>query len=91
MGRIETDFSDKTLRCENRHVIGYERLDRQILMVGDVGIYNFCRLVCMRDGCGSVVEFAAPNLSNKDDINYLSDIPKPKKLRHSVIQNTDES
>lgn len=73
------DFSDNTIYCQNRHVIGFERLDRQILVIGETAIFNFARLRCMQDGCFSVVEWIAPSLK-ADDISSINDIPNPKQI-----------
>ena len=76
MGTL-TNFDNQTVRCRScRAIIGFERLDRQVLIINQTAIFNFARFACVR--CEKFGEWSSPNLLNKSDINNPDDVPKVK-------------
>jgi hypothetical protein len=85
MANTKKDFSDKDFNCKScRKHLATEKLDRQILVVGRLAIFNFASIVCMN--CQALNLWQSPNLSPVKGENLLSrypdsvrDLPKPEK------------
>ncbi len=87
MPNTKKDFADKKFLCKNsscRAHLATEKLDRQILVVGRLAIFNFASIVCMN--CQALNLWQSPNLSPVKGENLLSrypdsvrDLPKPEK------------
>jgi hypothetical protein len=85
MANTKKDFSDKDFKCKKcRAHLATEKLDRQILVVGRLAIFNFASIVCMN--CQALNLWQSPNLSPVKGENLLSrypdsvrDLPKPEK------------
>jgi hypothetical protein len=85
MPNTKKDFSDKDFNCKRcRAHLATEKLDRQILVVGRLAIFNFASIVCM--SCQALNLWQSPNLSPVKGENLLSrypdkasDLPKPEK------------
>jgi ribosomal protein L40E len=83
MPNNKKDFSDKNFNCKNcRAHLATEKLDRQILVVGRLAIFNFASIVCM--SCSALNLWQSPNLLPAKKENLLSrypdkatDLPKP--------------
>jgi hypothetical protein len=83
MPNNKKDFSDKDFNCKKcRAHLGTEKLDRQILVVGRLAIFNFASVVCMN--CQALNLWQSPNLlPNKNEKSLCrypdkaSDLPKP--------------
>jgi hypothetical protein len=86
MPNNKKDFSDKDFNCKNcRAHLATEKLDRQILVVGRLAIFNFASIVCMN--CLALNLWQSPNLLRDKNENLLSrypdkasDLPKPGKV-----------
>jgi ribosomal protein L40E len=85
MSNTKKDFSDKDFKCKrcNAH-LATEKLDRQILVVGRLAIFNFASIVCM--SCQALNLWQSPNLLPTKNESLLSrypdkasDLPKPEK------------
>jgi hypothetical protein len=85
MPNTKKDFADKDFRCKrcNAH-LATEKLDRQILVIGRLAIFNFASIVCM--SCLAINLWQSPNLLPNKNENLLSrypdkasDLPKPGK------------
>jgi ribosomal protein L40E len=85
MPNTKKDFKDKDFKCKrcNAH-LATEKLDRQILVVGRLAIFNFASIVCM--SCQALNLWQSPNLLPTKNENLLnrfpdkaSDLPKPEK------------
>jgi hypothetical protein len=85
MANTKKDFSDKDFRCKRcRAHLATEKLDRQILVVGRLAIFNFASIVCMN--CLALNLWNSPNLLPTKNESLLSrypdkasDLPKPDK------------
>jgi ribosomal protein L40E len=85
MPNTKKDFSDKDFNCKRcRAHLATEKLDRQILVVGRLAIFNFASIVCM--SCNALNLWQSPNLLPAKGENLLSrypdsvrDLPKPEK------------
>jgi hypothetical protein len=85
MANTKKDFADKKFNCKKcRAHLATEKLDRQILVVGRLAIFNFASIVCMN--CSALNLWQSPNLSPVKGENLLSrypdsvrDLPKPEK------------
>jgi hypothetical protein len=85
MPNNKKDFSDKDFNCKKcRAHLATEKLDRQILVVGRLAIFNFASVVCMN--CQALNLWQSPNLLPAKGENLLSrypdkasDLPKPEK------------
>ncbi len=85
MPNTKKDFKDKDFRCKScRAHLATEKLDRQILVVGRLAIFNFASIVCM--SCQALNLWQSPNLLPTKNENLLnrfpdkaSDLPKPEK------------
>jgi ribosomal protein L40E len=85
MSNTKKDFSDKNFNCKKcRAHLATEKLDRQILVVGRLAIFNFASIVCMN--CQALNLWQSPNLLPTKNENLLnrypdkaSDLPKPEK------------
>jgi hypothetical protein len=85
MANTKKDFSDKDFKCKKcRAHLATEKLDRQILVVGRLAIFNFASIVCM--SCQALNLWQSPNLLRDKNENLLSrypdkasDLPKPDK------------
>jgi hypothetical protein len=85
MPNNKKDFSDKDFNCKKcRAHLGTEKLDRQILVVGRLAIFNFASVVCM--SCEALNLWQSPNLLRDKNESLdrrfpdkASDLPKPEK------------
>ncbi len=85
MSNTKKDFADKNFNCKRcRAHLATEKLDRQILVVGRLAIFNFASIVCM--SCQALNLWQSPNLLPNKNENLLSrypdsvrDLPKPEK------------
>ncbi len=85
MPNNKKDFADKDFNCKKcRAHLATEKLDRQILVVGRLAIFNFASIVCM--SCSALNLWQSPNLLPTKNENLLnrfpdkaSDLPKPEK------------
>jgi hypothetical protein len=85
MPNTKKDFADKKFNCKRcRAHLATEKLDRQILVVGRLAIFNFASIVCMN--CLALNLWNSPNLLPTKNESLLSrypdkasDLPKPDK------------
>jgi hypothetical protein len=85
MPNTKKDFKDKDFKCKRcRAHLATEKLDRQILVVGRLAIFNFASVVCM--SCQALNLWNSPNFLPTKNENLLnrfpdkaSDLPKPEK------------
>jgi hypothetical protein len=85
MSNTKKDFADKDFNCKScRAHLATEKLDRQILVVGRLAIFNFASIVCMN--CLALNLWNSPNLLPTKNESLLSrypdkasDLPKPDK------------
>ncbi len=85
MANTKKDFSDKDFNCKScRKHLATEKLDRQILVIGKLAIFNFASIICM--SCQALNLWQSPNLLRDKNENLLnrypdkaSDLPKPDK------------
>lgn len=97
MANTKKDFSDKDFRCKRcRAHLATEKLDRQILVVGRLAIFNFASIVCMN--CQALNLWQSPNLSPVKGENLLSrypdsvrDLPKPGKVIFERLRKFEKS
>ncbi len=92
MANNAKDFTDSLLKCRKCFApIGWQRLSRQLLIIKDVAIYNWCRFSCLR--CETVGEWQSPNLTDKqvsidrrfpDSIRDMTLEEKAKKLGYTA-------
>ena len=85
MPNNKKDFSDKDFNCKNcRAHLATEKLDRQILVVGRLAIFNFASVVCMSSQALNLWQSPnlLPNKNEKSLCRYPDkaiDLPKPGK------------
>ncbi len=85
MANTKKDFSNRKFLCKKCGIhLADDRLDRQLLVFDNVGVFNFCSLVCL--ACQSTNVWQSPNLLRDKNEKSLcrifdkaSDLPKPDK------------
>ena len=78
--RPEIDLTDKKIICKKCFVeIGEQRLQSQILIIGQAAIFNFAAFACLN--CEKINVWKAGNLkyANIENVEALEDFPEPEK------------
>jgi hypothetical protein len=85
MANNTKSFDDREIKCKKCSApIGFETLQRQVLVIGSLAFFNFARFACLR--CEAINGWQAPNLMRGENESLdrrfpdkLSDVPKPEK------------
>ena len=78
--RPEIDLTDKKIICKKCFAeLGEQRLQGQILIIGQAAIFNFAAIACLN--CEKINIWKAGNLrySNMENVDALEDLPQPDK------------